>query len=70
LPAVTLPPWANAGGSFARPSSVVSGRGSSSTTKSLYTRSPALPYEIARTGTISSSNTFFSSAAFAFICDL
>lgn len=31
LPAVTLPPWANAGGIFASPSSVVSGRGSSST---------------------------------------
>ena len=35
LPAVTLPPCANAGCSFARPSSVVSGRGSSSTVKSL-----------------------------------
>ena len=35
LPAVTLPPCANAGGSLARPSSVVSARGSSSTVKSL-----------------------------------
>ncbi len=35
LPAVTLPPAANAGGSLARPSSVVSDRGSSSTVKSL-----------------------------------
>ncbi len=34
LPAVTEPPWANAGGSLARPSRVVSGRGSSSTVKS------------------------------------
>src|SRR6185503_13191523 len=69
LPAVTLPPIANAGGSLASPSSVVSGRGSSSTVKSRYARWPASSYATARTGTISSLNAPVSSARLAFICE-
>ncbi len=57
MPAVTVPSLANAGRSFARPSSVVSGRGSSSLVSS--------PPPGSGTGAISPWKTSFSIAAAA-----
>ena len=56
LPAVTLPFAANTGRSFESASTVVSGRGISSTLNSNIWRSPSLSNFTPCTGTISSSN--------------